>query len=33
VEERVSGIEGLSFMDDVGWMATGSHITQVVRKL
>jgi hypothetical protein len=33
VEERVSGIEGLSFVDDVGWVATGSDVSQVVRKL
>jgi hypothetical protein len=33
VGERVSGIEGLSFVDDVGWMATGSDVSQVVRKL
>jgi hypothetical protein len=33
VEERVSGIEGLSFMDDVGWMATRSDVSQGVRKL
>jgi hypothetical protein len=33
VEERLSGIEGLSFVDDVGWMATGSDVSQVVRKL
>jgi hypothetical protein len=33
VEERVSEIQGLSFVDDVGWIATGSAISQVVRKL
>jgi len=33
VQEKVSGIEGLSFKDNVGWMATGSDIRQVVRKL
>jgi len=33
VEERVSRIDGLSFMDDVGWMATGSDVIQVVRKM
>jgi hypothetical protein len=33
VEERVSGIEGLTFVDDVGWMTTGSDVGQVVRKL
>jgi len=30
VEERVAGIEGLSFVDDVRWVATESDITQVV---
>jgi len=33
VKERVSGIEGLSFMHDLGWMATESDVTQVVSKL
>jgi len=31
--ERVSGIEGLSFVDDVGWMVTGGKVGQVVKKL
>jgi hypothetical protein len=33
VEVRVSGIEGLSFVDDVGWISAGRDMTQVVRKL
>jgi len=33
VEERVAENEGLSFVDDVGWAATGSDVNQVVRKL
>jgi hypothetical protein len=33
VEMRISGIEGLSFVDDVGWMATGCDVSQVVRIL
>jgi len=32
VEERVQG-EGLSFLDDVGWVATGKDMNQVVEKL
>jgi hypothetical protein len=30
VEEYVSEAEGLSFMDDLGWVATGSDVNQVV---
>jgi len=33
VEERVAGIEGLSIVDDVRWVATGSHVNQVFRTL
>ena len=33
VEERVHGVEGLSFVDDLGWVATGKDENQVVRKL
>ena len=33
VEERVAGIEGLSFVDNVRWVAIGSDVNQVVRKL
>jgi len=33
VEVRVSTIEGLTLVDDIGWMATGSDLSQVVRKL
>jgi hypothetical protein len=29
----ISGIEGLSFMADVAWMATETNVSQVVRKL
>jgi len=32
VEESVSGIESLSFVDSVEWMASGSDISEVVRK-
>jgi hypothetical protein len=32
VEEYISA-EGLSFVDDLGWVATGSNINQVVSKL
>jgi len=32
-KERVQGVEGLSFVDDLGWVATGKHMNQVVRKL
>jgi hypothetical protein len=32
VEERVQA-EGLSFVDDLGWIATGNDVTLVVRKL
>ena len=30
VEEYVSEAEGLSFIDDLGWMATGSDVNHVV---
>jgi hypothetical protein len=33
MQEIVSGIEVLSFVDDVGWMVTGSDVSQVIRKL
>ena len=33
VAERVSGIEGLSFMDNVGWMAPGSNLSQIIRNM
>jgi len=33
VEERVTGAEGLSCMDDVGSVATGHHVNQGDRKL
>jgi len=33
VEEGVQGVEGLSFVDDLGWVATGRNVHQVVRKL
>jgi len=33
LQQRVSGIEGLSFLDDVGWMATSADFSQVNRKL
>jgi len=33
VEERVCGIEGLIFVENVGLMATGSDVSQVGRKL
>jgi hypothetical protein len=33
VEESVSVIKGLSFVDDVGWVATGSDVSQVIRNL
>jgi hypothetical protein len=32
VEERVQA-EGLSFVDDLGWVATGKDVNQVVEKL
>jgi len=32
-EERVTGFEGLSFMDDVRWVVIGRHANQVVRTL
>jgi hypothetical protein len=32
VEERVQA-EGLSFVDDLGWVATGQDVNQVVEKL
>jgi len=32
VDERVQA-EGLSFVDDLGWIATGKDVNQVVRKL
>jgi len=32
-EERVSGMEGLSYVDYVGWIVTGSAISQGVKKL
>jgi hypothetical protein len=32
VDNRVSGIDGLPSVDDVGWIATGSDISQVVKK-
>jgi hypothetical protein len=33
VEERVSRTEGFSCVHDVGWIATGSDVSQLVRKL
>jgi len=33
LRERVSGIEGLSFVDDVGLMVTGGKVSQVFIKL
>ena len=33
VEERVQGVEGLSFVDDLGWVATGRDVNQLVKKL
>jgi hypothetical protein len=33
VEERVSGVEGLTFVDDVGWVATGGVVNEVIMKL
>jgi len=33
VEERVQGVEGLSFVDDIGCVATGKDVYQVVRML
>jgi hypothetical protein len=33
VEEYVSEAEGLSFVDDLGWVATGSDVNQVVMML
>jgi len=33
VEERVAGIESLSFVDDIGWVVTATDVNQVVRKL
>ena len=33
VETGVHGVEGLSFVDDLGWVATGKDVNQVVRKL
>ena len=32
-EERVQGVEGLAFVDTLGWVATGQDVNQVVRKL
>jgi hypothetical protein len=32
VVERVSGVAGLSFIDEVGWVATGNDINLVGRK-
>lgn len=32
IEERVSAVEGLSFVDDVRWVATGNNVTQVMSK-
>jgi len=29
VEEYVSAVQGLSFVDDLGWVATGSHVNRV----
>jgi len=31
VEERVQGVEGLSFVDDLGWVATGRDVNQLVK--
>jgi hypothetical protein len=31
-EERVQ-VEGLSFVEDLGWIATGNNVNQLVRKL
>lgn len=33
LKDRVHRVEGLSFIDDLGWVATGKDLTQVVRKL
>jgi len=33
VEERVTGAKGLSSVDDVGWVATGNDVNQVIGKL
>jgi len=33
VEERVQGVEELSIGDDIGWVAIGKDVNQVVRKL
>lgn len=33
IEERVSGVEGQSFKEDVGWVATGSKVNPIVRTL
>lgn len=33
VEEMVCGVEGLSFVDNVGWVVSGSDINQIIRKL
>jgi hypothetical protein len=33
VEENVSKAEGLSFVDDFGWVATGSDVNHVVSML
>jgi len=33
VEERVQGVEGLSFVDDLGWVRPGMDMNQVARKL
>jgi len=33
VQQRVSVIKGFSCMDDVGWIATGRNVSQVIRKL
>jgi len=30
VKERVLGVEGLSFVDDVGWVTTGGDVSQFV---
>jgi len=33
VEEKVQRVKGLSFIDNLGWIATGKDVNQVVRKL
>jgi len=33
VQERVHGVEGLCFVDDLRWVATSKDVKQVVRKL